>query len=556
MASGDLAGEMMVWDTQRGVQIASYDFRRPGVHRTMDRIASLSWFPSATQLCLGISHRKICSFWPICNVSDTARSLLSPPCSSSSAPSMDHPAPACAVAIAQHEQQRRELKRQLEQDDDEIDGGSSKRAKLGETAATSHAAATLAVDAAPTPLALDWSALSARIQSCAAPSSSSKPIPMLKSPTACRFIHFHANGEYLLLAERTATPTDTTGDAHTDDRHSLTLRVYSMDARKFTVNASSQKQEMRVLAELTHLLFFSESGIAIHGDRLATCQWYSPPAHAPPTGAGVYRPRTTATSLVPTLAVFSLLPGRLGECLARLELNAYSFSDLTCVAFSPGAGDVIAVAYQLANRAKRRQTRRASDQHAQRDNDTAPRTRHAGSSRFSALSELTQMTGEEKEENTTTTLPSASSSRPDATRVALHASPIAASLSAVAPSSTFRPSSTYASRLSESLEDHTFLALYRSADLLPLRQMTAPRTAAATHSVNAIVYSAMTSVGILAGATNGDIMACTPMPIDDERATETAAATPHVPFACEFAGRHRVPAYVRDEVYMHAADAE
>ena len=578
LASGDLAGEVFLWCTHRGVRLASYDFRRSGSLRTTDRIASLSWYPSQEQVCLAIAHRKLCFFWIVHAeedgeeedemketqqfVHDNVEDVPALEEHKSESMDLDGHRPLLQPT---YQGRKRSLVSMLSHNNKLKKETGKKRAKVTVGAAASCSSAPPLPHVAASSLE-QWFHLSSQIASTlqsiceASPSHTrGKPIAMLKARLAWRYVHFHATGGMLMVAERSgsdkthdgilggAVAAKTKEEEEEGGRSSLALRIYSLDPSRFILHPSSRKHEMHALAVVQRLLFFSESGIAVENEKFTTCQWYAPPTSF--IGEPANAPFYADNEMVPTLAVFDLRVGHVGEVLMRLELSSTSFSDLTCVAFSPSPAQYIAVAYQITHSRTARRMRRL-----ERSRQLKEATQQQGSlllpqpqmqlssrggarnSRFSALTALTRAEQSPALASGTASAPSSSSSFP----------PLVPDReqfqSETLQQTRYRPSESYATQSSQSLDDHAFLCIYRTSDLQLVRQLVVNPSGhrmsiSESHSVNAVVWSQQAAVGLMAGVTSGDIMVCSPITMTIDDGGERVAA----PQEAELEGRHRLP---------------
>lgn len=366
---------------------------------------------------------------------------------------------------------------------------------------------------------------------------------------AWRYFAFHPLGEMLLLADSSvafSTPDEfASASVIGYPRPSLKLVILDIaDVTRQTKKANAMddsacasspsvvqgKQELRVLATLDRLLFFSDSGVALHDSKLATCQWNSPSDLACAATAGL-------SALVPSLVIFSLHPSSLGVPLVRVALDQSSFADLTCVCFTDESAEFLAVAFQVS---RSRRERRERIKHMQRLQDAMWPARAAAETAASAVPAVSAADAP----------PAGAFPPPRRLRAGrssalsrLTESENAESSSAIAAPSSSEPNqgvvAASTSRVDELLEERTFLSVYRSSDLLRVQQYCAPLaevsplgvaaaavvgSGSSVLSSNVLLSHPCRSVGFLSGSTNGDIHVFSPVALDRSSPADLAPA--------------------------------
>ena len=373
---------------------------------------------------------------------------------------------------------------------------------------------------------------------------------------AWRYFAFHPLGELLLLADSSlafSTPEEF-ASASVIGYPRPSLKLVILDIADVTQKAKSQsnatdadedgapaaltsasaspsavqgKQELRVLATVDRLLFFSDSGVALHDSKLATCQWNLPSDLSGTTSAGL-------SALVPSLVIFSLHPSSLGVPLVRVALDLSSFADLTCLCFTDESAEFLAVAFQVS---RGRRERRERIKHMQRLQEAMWPTRETGAQVASSAMPVASAADAPPAgafpppRRLRAGRSSALSRLTESENFVASAAPVASAGSqptqAVPSSTRLRASSL---PLDELLEDRTFLTVHRCSDLLRVQQYCAPWSEVAPRggagssvlSSNVLLSHPCRSVGLLAGATNGDIHVFSPVATDPPTATQPA----------------------------------
>jgi hypothetical protein len=581
LASADLAGSVRIWDTRTGTQLVEHECAPPHLPLSeRERVPSISWFPSASQICVGFVYRKRCFLWMLLDT-NVPISVASP-----SFPTTVLQLSSAALTGASPFLGKRVRPSPPAEVDDaqklEADAPSTKRSRLenGLAAATTNAATESCAGGAEdnqvcyrAPV-LSWPQLSARLRgvfdgsgiAMACPLLAAtvlpppKPISLLKAPEPYRFISFHSSGEMLLLAERSVPLADelAAADALGYPKPGLSLNIFSLTRESMRPPAEQasahpnhatapcaekegsapaprpaqhHRPTLTLLATLRRLLFFSDSGVAVHEHRMAICQWHSPDAALSnqSVSASSASPSAAAAVLQPSLAIFDLRPSHVGTCLVRVSLDPCSFADLTCLAWMPsasgnmcgsndddgGGGYFIAAAYQVSTeRSARRQRLRAmqratgpddgnqrvidvpDSRRRQSANNTHNRLRpphfdsrmgastiggnrsRLASTLGSMLSHLTddeETIAQQRAVNAVNFMRRAATATSAAPPSEAPAAAIATDTVADAPAAATEDADAVARRetlLRDALEEHTFLSIYRSSDLSLAAQYT------------------------------------------------------------------------------------
>ena len=214
LASADLAGSVRVWDTALGHELARFECSKlPESQRAgqqKERVAGLSWFPSADQIVLGFVCKKRCWMWTMHQRAGHASSLhlianlrassklVSELGSTNASVAVAAPPAPLATGFALGSKRDRaadatesspdtsgfvDKKRKQEHQTAETTAATTSGIEVAAAASCSESSSPFTVSASPS--SLSWSTLCQEIRSSLRGRNPSKPVCILKAECEC-----------------------------------------------------------------------------------------------------------------------------------------------------------------------------------------------------------------------------------------------------------------------------------------------------------------------------------------------------------------------------------